>query len=952
MFQVSGWTNKVIIWGLSIALASAVGTDFDALSHINMMNKALQRSTPLRKNDINQYYDEIRRGVNGTTTGRAPTITPSTLRSWITLDSATTEVNKNVSTDGRVPIAKPTTKAVEMDTRNRRALRIADHSDSIYAAGKKKMNQRVIAKINELNEETTLTPPSNELPSGLMEDIQDEWFDARNDKWTDITEKISHEGLEELTLDGTAMNPTWSVEGAMVVFTQYVTLGIVSPLSAAIDAINDATFHVKSDERMHAIKYSEGANPTQESQDLDVPLSLKSPRGHHLFGKGSGAKARVQQYPIIHHGTMDHVLDVDSRRISDCNARAEQAVAQLGRVMEVSHPDRRGTRDAWKAVISAGAKQLTGIGRFGIGLMNLGGQMSHVIQQAKGLIGAISSIRSKSAAVMQAEASLISSSKPDDKGTGALRRGVLANAVTGAVCGTSKKLVSIVDSLKKGRVPKELFSSVAELNDTMKMVKEKLLRPIKMQLMLDDPNLLMDYQASGYIKESKRKNEILAEAETKFNKGSLGHAWVQGDPATVALTVPVADQGNKAVELGVKGNLYRDHATHKAHSAGLRERFLTTVQSLVVKVQIPVTAKRTRPWLQLRPERELYKIADKPFIFKGDHTIFQTTDAGTQAIVVSVRNKDLKNCKQLSGHNFIACPTEYVKERHICEEGMLMNQIRMDCLDKFERWREDKAYLRQIGRTTKYIAYIPEGKRLEIRCPSGGQQPWSPPTTKGYLEIQVQPYCVVRVDNLRKFVVTAMNEQRLIEPLGGGSVQTKIMELVKKREISWNNFIQEVGSPIHVGDTLETILEGAQSLTPLSVREYVFNKPREFALVLTITICLTILLILGCTIICIVKKRRTEKDRRKDITGYVNEQTAKELEELKRRLSKSEESCRNISKQMQEIGRFREAISSDLFRQYLRTGGMSLEEGIGSRSNRRANRENELANQTEMQPLM
>ena len=150
MFQVSGWTNKVIIWGLSIALASAVGTDFDALSHINMMNKALQRSTPLRKNDINQYYDEIQRGVNGTTTARAPTMTPSTLRGWIALDSATTDANKDVSTNGTVSTVKPIAKAGEMDTRNRRALRIADHSDSLYAAGRKKMNQRVIAKINEL----------------------------------------------------------------------------------------------------------------------------------------------------------------------------------------------------------------------------------------------------------------------------------------------------------------------------------------------------------------------------------------------------------------------------------------------------------------------------------------------------------------------------------------------------------------------------------------------------------------------------------------------------------------------------------------------------------------------------------------------------------------------------------------------------------------------------------
>ena len=941
----------VVVWLISVALTAATGTRFDALSHVNMMNKALQRNTPLRKNDVNQYYDEIQRGVNGTTTARSPTTTPKTLKAWIALESATTEANNQPTTNGTRPTARPA-GATEMDARSRRALRIAEHSDSTYPAGKEKMNQRVVAKITELNEETTLTPPSNELPSGLVEDIQDEWFGDGNDKWGDITQKINHEGLEEVPVEEIAINPTWSVEGAMVVFTQYVTLGIVSPLSAAMDAINDATFHVKSDERMHAAKYSEGANPTREAQNLEVPLSLKSPRGHTLFGKGSKAKARVQQYPIVHHGTMDHVLDVDSRRISDCNARAEQAVAQLGHVMEEEHPDRRGTRDAWKAVISAGAKQLTGIGRFGIGLINLGGQMSHVIQQAKGLVGAISSIRSKSAAVMQAEAALISTSQPEDQGTGALRRGVLANAVTGAVCGTSKKLVNIVDSLKKGRVPKELFSSVAELNNTMNMVKKKLLQPIKMELMLDDPNLLMDYQASGYIKESKRKNEILSKAETKFNKGSLGHAWVQGDPGTVALTVPAADQGKKEVELGIKGNVYRTHAVHKAHDTGMRDRFFTTVQSLVVKVQIPVTPSRTRPWLQLRPERELYIIANKPFIFREDHTIFQTTDANTQSIVMSVRNEDLKNCKQLSGHNFIACPAEYVKERKICEEGMLTNQVGMDCLSKFERWSEDKAYLRQVGRTTKYIAYIPEGKRLEIRCPSGGLQPWSPPTVKGYLEVQVQPYCVVRLDNLRKFVVTAMNEQRLIEPMGGSSVQRKIMKLIEKRDINWESFTQEVKSPLHVGGTLETILKGAQSLTPLKIREYLFTKPQEFGLIVTASVCLTVLIILGSLIVCAIQKKRTGHDKKKDTTNPVIDQTAKELYELKKRLSKSEEHCRYMNKQMQEINRFREAISSDLFRQYLLAGGRSLEEGVTGRSNRRSNMDEEVANRMEMQPLM
>ena len=943
--------DLVIVWTLGTTLTTTTGANFDVISHIDMMNLALQNKTPLLKEDINQYYDEIRRGVNETTTTQRPAFNKTLVRPWVELDSADNETMVQARMNGSKPTLAPKDDG-ELDARKRRALHIADHSNSVHTAGEEKMDQRVVARINEINEKTTLKPPTNKLPLGLMEDIQEEWFAEGEDKWTKITEKINHEGLEEIPVDGIPMNPTWSIEGAMVVFTQYVTLGLVSPLSAAMDAINDATFHMESDERMHKAKYSAGANPVQEAQDLEVPLSLKSPRGHTLFGKGSGAKARVEQYPIIHHGTMDHVLDVDSRRISDCNARAKQAVAQLGRVMEVDDPNRRETRNAWKAVISAGAKQLTGIGRIGIGLLNLGGQMSHVIQKAQGLIGAISSIRSKSAAIIQAEASLIGTSQPGDQGTGALRRGVLANAVTGAVCGTSKKVVNIVDSLRKGRVPKELFSSVTELNDTMNMVKEKLLQPIKMQLMLDDPNSLMDYQASGYIRESKRKTEIQAEDETRFQKGSMGHAWVKGDPETVVTAVPVADRGNAKVELGIRGNLYRKYAVHKAHSTGMRDRFFTTVQNLVVKVQIPVTTSRTKPWLRLRPERELYMIANKPFIFKGEYTIFQTTDTDTQSIVVSVRNEDLESCKQLSGHNFIACPAEYVKERKSCEEGMLTNRVGIDCLDKFERWSEDKAYLRQVGRTTKYIAYIPEGKRLEIRCPSGGLQPWSPPSTSGYLEVQVQPYCVVRLDHLRKFVITAMNEQRLIEPMGSGSIQDKIMELVDQKDISWDSFTQEVGSPLHKKGTLRSILIGAQSLTPLSIREYLVTNPREFALIVTTIICIMLLIALGSTVIYIIKRRRVTKSKEIDPTASALDCTAQELEDVKRRLSQSEEQCRKMNRQLQEISRFREAISSDLLRQYLRAGGRGREDGMTGRSIQRSQRGDDLTNRIEMQPLM
>ena len=98
--------------------------------------------------------------------------------------------------------------------------------------------------------------------------------------------------------------------------------------------------------------------------------------------------------------------------------------------------------------------------------------MSHVVSKAEGLLGAISSLRRKSAAIIQAESALTETTDPGDHGTGALRRGVLANAVTNAACGTMKKLVNIADSLREGRVPKELFGSTTELNATMEMIKE------------------------------------------------------------------------------------------------------------------------------------------------------------------------------------------------------------------------------------------------------------------------------------------------------------------------------------------------------------------------------------------------------------------------------------------------------------------------------------------------
>ena len=915
------------------------------------INKMLQKSGVLRTwPDVrNPYYDRILKGTNNTR--KAPAKPAGREHSPEKPDPALQNETQPMRED--IPETKPTKPPLlpEQDGRRRRGVKIADHTDSKYEATKERMNERVLATIEALNAVPSTVSTVTDYPRGLAEEVKDDWHKKGNERWKGIVKKINHEGLEELRKETNPINPSWSVVGAMVMFTQYVTLGLESPLSAALDAVNDATFHMESDERMHAVAYSDDANPVRTTPDKEKPLSMKSPRGHVNFGKGTTAENRVEKYPLLHHATIDHVIDVDSRRIADCNAMAKQAVTQLGPPMESSDTYRRTTRNAWGTIVSTGAKQLTNIGRFGLGLMSLGGQMSHVVSKAKGLLGAISSLRRKSAAVIQAESALTETVNPVDQGTGALRRGVLANAITNAACGTTKKLINIADALREGRVPKELFGSTAELNATMEMVKEKLLKPIKMKFMMDDPNLLMDYRASGYIRETARKTPINEGDITRFNKGSLGHAWVD-DATNVALnTVPSAQSGNAEVKLGVKGNEYRKYAVHKSHAQGMRDNFFTTIQELVIKVQIPVTADQTKPWLQLKPERELYRIAGKAFILKGEYTIFHSTDVEEKSLVVSMANSELKHCKQVKGRDLLACPADRVKERHVCEEKMLNNLIDLDCLERFERWDEEKAYLSQIGRTTRFIAYVPEKEKLEIRCPNGGLQPWSPLTPTGYVEVQAQPFCVISLGYIRRVVITTMSGQRLIEPNRGKSVEKGVRELVDSKEISWETFSQEAASPIHTSGTLGSVLRGAQSLAPLGLREYIFLNPGQFIAI--ITGGSLIIFFTGITGILYCKLRRKCSERLPEINLEVPTQCCsdRELGEMKRRLNRSEEQCRQINKQLKEISQFRAAISNDLFRKYITTNWEATE-AQAARQGRRPRRNEEPLDNIEVIPLV
>ena len=77
----------------------------------------------------------------------------------------------------------------------------------------------------------------------------------------------------------------------------------------------------------------------------------------------------------------------------------------------------------------------------------------------------------------------------------------------------------------------------------------------------------------------------------------------------------------------------------------------------------------------------------------------------------------------------------------------------------------------------------------------------------------------------------------------------------------------------------------------------------------------------------------------------------RELEEMKKRLNRSEEQCRQINKQLREISQFRAAISNDLFRKYITTNWEATE-APAARQNRRSRRNDEPLDHIEAIPLV
>ena len=874
----------------------------------------------------NPYYPAIIKGTKKGTTWGSPENQDNT---------TTTPATERTTTSVRP--AETTSDGGDSDSRQRRGVSVNDGALSQYGAEKRKLEQRIPKTLEEKNNVKTPTSTQIGHPRGLKPSLVGKWGGMKTGEWSDIITKIDHTGLKDNTND--SGYPEWSIVGGMVSFDQFVTLELTSPLSPALDALDDAVFHIASDEKMHGQDYSEGDNPRRGAPPGNKPMSLKSPRGHIQFGKGSEGKSRVEKFPLIFHGTMDHVVDMSERRIRTCQAEARQATMQLGIAKE--RDITRGTRDTWGPVASAGFQTLTNIGRYGMALLGLGGQVGHLAAKVNGMIRSISSLREKTGAIVQAEALIAEKVDEVDPKTSALRRGVLADAVTSAACGTAKRITKITDALRKGKIAKELFQSVDEMNKTLEYVKDKLLDPIKMKFIMEDPNLMTDYQARGYIRESQRQTALSKGSEVPFIKGELGYAWEDTDTGDALTTVPDSITGAaniKKVKLGIAGNTYRSHAKHKTHALGMREHFLDKIQELVIKVQIPVTRSQVRPWLQLRLERELYEVGGITYLLKGGYTLFQANDRDAESPVVSVSNEEIPLCKGLTGHNFMACPKDYVKERGVCEETLITNLVGPDCLKRLYKWDVTKPYLRQVGRTTRFIAFVPKGQKMEVTCPGGEYLPWTPERKTGYVEITSQPYCVIRIGRLlEQTVITAMDKQKLVAPTGAKSLENGIKRALVEKQISWEAFHAESYSPMYIQANIDQIITGASSLTPLEIREWLNEDPGvRTVMIMTFSIvgvALTLLMVIGISTQC---KRACQNRGTQQTQAETNTESccsAEGITELRNRLTQSEIRTQLLSRQLKDLNRFRTIISNDLFRRCL-----VMEPRMGSRMEQGNNR--------------
>ena len=779
--------------------------------------------------------------------------------------------------------------------------------ESVYPADEDTLNKRIEKKVENTNAVDNTKGGVISPPAGVDPMIQTAWS-AR--QWETLAQKIDAGTTQVVTKADN--KPTWSPVAKMKVYDQYITVQLTTLLSGALDAISDAAYHINSDKRMRSETFTDDADPVRDLRNTGITgntksLSLKSPRGHPEFGKGAanGIK-RVEQFPLITHASVDHLIDINTRKVRRCWNLTTQALKALGPPVK-STGTTRPARGALMDRLTVGVATVAGL--FGIGLFGLGGQTAQLTSTVKGLESDVHSIRQKTGALLRAEGAMKEYAhkalKVNSQWYGALRKGLLVETTANAACETARSIQRVAESLEAGKIPFELFRSTGELKNVTAEIKEGFLEPLGLHFLLDDDQLLLKYFCEGYIQEQTRKTALQEGAKSEFAKGSLGYPWVNKQGTQLG-TVPggvTESDAQEKVRVGIDGNTFRKYATHLVHSEGMRANFLTTTLDLVTKIQVPVAQTQGPCWEQLKLDNNLFVIEGEPYQLEETHTVFRSTNAETPSDYKSIPTAELKYCNTIKGIPLITCPRERIRKRGVCEEELMKGKLNKDCLHKLRRWDSTRPFIQQRGRSLEFIVYVPTHMSLVVTCPQSPRREWSAAVNKGLLVVVPPPFCTLHLGELHHLVVAGMVKARTRGNFQGDMLDHSVQSLAHLMDIEWGEIQEAIHRLEEAHVTLQEVFSEARKTPTDDAWSYI--RPRLWGVIATL---LALIALTGGTV-CVLWIKQHHRGLWEELQDNVSrllgmdevarvnnqQKTQTEMKELRRRIDGVEQGQEKVS---------------------------------------------------------
>ena len=760
--------------------------------------------------EITQEYAPEAQAIKADDTGEDPTIAPSSIRAPpcpVFRPRRRWRRSNNSGGGGDTPPDKGYLDEV---------------AKSLYTAEEDTVDERIEKKIKTINAIQTIQGEDLTPPRGVDAAIRPDW-ESRS--WAEVARKVDA-GHTQVNVKNDN-KPSWLPVVKMKLYDQYFTVQIKALVSAAIDAITDAAFHIDGSHHVEGETYTAVADPVR-TVDSTKTLALKSPRSHPKFGVGKvQGMTRVADFPLITHAAIDHIIDINTRKIERCRALAFQAMESLGPPIPPPEPQRQ-ARGALIDRVVVGVTAVAGL--FGLSLFGLGGQTAQLTTEVKGLQSDVHSVRQKTAALLQAESAMKDHAYKALEGAGrrfgALRKGLLVEATTNAACETSRSIQRVMENIRQGKLPVEMFRSKTELVSVVGNIKTNFLQPLGLHFIMEDEQLLLRYFCEGHLQERLRTTALAEGSPSAFTKGSMGHAWVN-NKGVVLSSVPggVSDQAEQdKVKLGIDGNSYRGHAKHKVHSKGMRNGFLTKVIDLVTNIQVPVAKSQGQCWEQLKLENNLFSIEDEPYFLEETYTVFRSTDPDTPTEYRSIPNKELKFCDSIPGVPLMTCPRERVRQRGVCEEELVKGSLVEDCLTKLVRWDSKQPFIQQRGRSLEFVVFVPSHLSLTVTCPHSPRRDWSTSNAKGILTVVPPPFCTLHVGELSYLAVAAMAKTRIHGNFQGDLLNQAVQDLANSMELDWADVQESLQRLEDAHVTMREVFDDAQHTMTGQAWNYVQGK--------------------------------------------------------------------------------------------------------------------------------